>query len=149
MSWDNYFMGLCDAVAKNSKCLLRQVGAVIVTPDRAIVATGYNGPPRGLAHCEEVGCLRDRLGVPSGERMELCRALHAEQNAIVQAALHGINTDGSTLYCTTRPCVTCAKMLINSGVRRVVFVGDYPDELASDMLKQAGVAVGQLGGAAE
>jgi dCMP deaminase len=97
-----------------------------------------------LPHCDEVGCIRDRLGVPSGERTELCRALHAEQNAIVQAALHGVNTDGATLYCTTRPCVTCAKMLINSGVLRIVFVGDYPDEMAADMLREAGVSLERL-----
>lgn len=129
-------MEITRAVAKRSTCLRRQVGAILVR-DKQLLTTGYNGAPSGLKHCLETGCLRDQLGVPSGERVELCRGLHAEQNAIVQAALHGASTKGATLYCTTQPCVTCAKMLINSGITRIVFMGEYPDKLAADMLKEA------------
>lgn len=120
--WDDYFMEIAYVVAKRSTCLRRQIGALLVK-DRHILATGYNGAPRGLAHCGEVGCLREQLGVPSGERHELCRGLHAEQNTIIQAAVQGICVAGSTLYCTASPCSLCAKMLINAGVERVVFDG--------------------------
>jgi len=137
-SWDEYFFELARVVATRSTCLRRQVGAVIVR-GRRILATGYNGAPSGLPHCEEVGCLRDRLGIPSGERQELCRGLHAEQNAIIQGALYGVSLQGSVVYCTTQPCVTCAKMLINAGVERVVYQGDYPDELSRELFDQAGV----------
>jgi dCMP deaminase len=125
-------------VASRSTCLRRHVGAVLVR-DKRILATGYNGAPSGLPHCEEVGCLRDQMHIPPGERVELCRGLHAEQNAIIQGALHGVSLQGSVLYCTTQPCVTCAKMLINAGVGRVVYQGDYPDRLALELLMQAGV----------
>jgi dCMP deaminase len=131
-------MELARVIARRSTCLRRQVGALLVR-DKRILTTGYNGAPTGLPHCEEVGCLREQLGVPSGQRPELCRALHAEQNAIIQAALHGVNTRGSVLYCTNQPCAICAKMLINAGVVRVVYEGDYPDELAREMLAQAGI----------
>ena len=137
-TWDEYFMGIASEVAGRSTCLRRQVGSVIVK-DKRILTTGYNGAPRGLAHCLEVGCLRDELGVPSGERQELCRGLHAEQNAIIQAALHGVSIEGGQLYCTTQPCVLCAKMIINAGIGRVVFAGDYPDGLGRSLLKEAGV----------
>lgn len=142
-NWDEYFMEITSVVAKRSTCLRRQVGAILVK-EKHILATGYNGAPKGLPHCVETGCLRQQLGVPSGERHELCRALHAEQNAIVQAANLGIAIRGSTLYCTTAPCSLCAKMLINAGVTRVVFDGDYPDQRAMDFFAAAGVEVTRL-----
>ncbi len=141
--WDQYFMEITCVVAKRSTCLRRQVGAILVK-DKHILTTGYNGAPKGLAHCAETGCLRQDLGIPSGERHELCRALHAEQNAIIQAANLGIPIEGSTLYCTTAPCSLCAKMLINAGVKRVVFAGNYPDERAMDFFHEAGVTVEQM-----
>jgi dCMP deaminase len=116
------------------------VGALLVK-ERRILATGYNGPPAGLAHCDETGCIRQQRNVPSGERHELCRGLHAEQNAIIQAALYGTSIGESTLYCTVTPCVVCAKMIINAGIREVVHGGGYPDELALQMLGEAGVKV--------
>lgn len=137
-SWDDYFMQIADLVAQRSTCLRRQVGAVVVK-DRRILATGYNGAPAGIRHCSEVGCLREEYGIPSGERHELCRAIHAEQNAIIQAALHGIRLKGATLYCTHQPCLLCAKMLINAGIRRIVYRGDYPDPLAVEFLREAKV----------
>ena len=141
--WDQYFMEITSVVAKRSTCLRRQVGAILVK-DKHILATGYNGAPKRLAHCAETGCVRQQLGVPSGERHELCRALHAEQNAIIQAANQGVAIEGSTLYCTTAPCSLCAKMLINAGVTRVVFAGAYPDKMAVEFFEQAGVEVEQL-----
>jgi len=131
-------MDIARQVATRSTCLRRHVGAVIVR-DKYILSTGYNGAPSGLAHCEVVGCLREKMGIPSGERQEICRGLHAEQNAIIQAALHGVSTQGSTIYVTHQPCITCAKMLINAGVRRVVCANTYPDKLARDILAEAGV----------
>jgi dCMP deaminase len=139
-SWDNYFMKITHEVARRSTCLRRKVGAILVK-DKHILTTGYNGAPSGLPHCEEVGCLRQQLNTPSGERAELCRALHAEQNAIIQAAVHGVQVPGATLYCTTQPCVLCAKMLINAGVVRVVYEGDYPDDLARKLIEEAGLEV--------
>lgn len=137
-SWERYFMDIAKLVSSRSTCLRRQVGAVLVR-DKHIIATGYNGAPRGVRHCLEVGCLREKLGIPSGERHEMCRGTHAEQNAIIQAALHGVSTDGSTLYCTHQPCILCAKMLINAGVKRVVFQGEYPDGLALELMNEAGI----------
>jgi dCMP deaminase len=138
-SWDEYFMQICRVVATRSTCLRRQVGAILVS-ERRILATGYNGAPKGLKHCAELGgCYREQLGVPSGERQELCRALHAEQNAIIQAAVHGVKLENVTAYCTTMPCVTCAKMLINANVKRIVYEADYPDELSRQMLTEAEV----------
>ena len=139
-SWDEYFMKITRTVTERSTCLRRQVGAVLVR-DKRILATGYNGAPRGLKHCSEVGCLREREGVPSGERHELCRGLHAEQNALLQAASHGIRIEGGTLYSTTYPCSLCAKMLINGGIVRVVTSEDYPDPMAKEMLQAANVKV--------
>ncbi len=135
-SWDRYFMEIAELVSSRSTCLRRQVGAVLVR-DKHIIATGYNGAPRGISHCMEVGCLREKLGIPSGQRHEMCRGTHAEQNAIIQAALHGVSTDGATLYCTHQPCILCAKMLINAGVEKVVFQGEYPDGLALDLMNEA------------
>lgn len=138
--WDQYFMEIAEVVAKRSTCLRRQIGAVIVK-DRRILSTGYNGSPSGLPHCLELGCLRDEQGIESGTRHEICRALHSEQNAIVQAALYGVATTGSTLYCTHQPCSLCAKMLINAGIGRVVFEGDYPDKFSLEMLEQAKIEI--------
>jgi len=142
-SWDEYFMKIAHDISERSTCTRRHVGAILVK-DKRILATGYNGAPKRLAHCAETGCLRQQLGIPSGERHELCRALHAEQNAIIQAANQGVAIEGSTLYCTTAPCSLCAKMLINAGVTRVVFAGAYPDQMAIDFFQQAGVEVEQL-----
>jgi dCMP deaminase len=139
-SWDEYFKQLTEVVATRSTCLRRSVGALIVR-DKRILATGYNGAPSGLPHCLEVGCLRDQLGVPSGERQELCRGLHAEQNAIIQASLHGVSIKGGTIYVTLAPCVTCAKMIINAGIERVVYRDSYADQLAMQMMGEAGVTL--------
>lgn len=142
-SWDQYFMDITRLVATRSTCLRRQVGAILVK-ERNILATGYNGVPSGISHCDVAGCLRERLNVPSGERHELCRGLHAEQNAIIQAARHGINIDGSTLYCTTMPCIICTKMLINAGISTVVYAEGYADDLAREMLAETGIRVCQF-----
>jgi len=139
-SWDEYFMDIVELIKMRSTCLRRQVGALIVK-DKRILATGYNGVPAGCKHCEEIGCMREKLNVPSGQRHELCRAIHAEQNAIVQAAYSGTSVKDGTLYVTTQPCVLCAKMIINAGIKEVVFKGDYPDELSMKLLKEAGVKV--------
>ncbi len=139
-SWNKYFMDIVELVKTRSTCLRRQVGAVIVK-DRRILATGYNGAPVGIKHCSEVGCLRQDRGIPSGERHELCRAMHAEQNAIVQAAMSGTSILGATMYVSSQPCSLCAKMIINSGIKKIMFKGDYPDKLAMDMLKESGVRV--------
>ena len=139
-TWDEYFLQLARQAATRSTCLRRQVGAVLVR-DKRVLATGYNGAPRGVAHCLDVGCLREQLGIPSGERHELCRAIHAEQNAIIQAAVHGVAIEGATLYCTLQPCMLCAKMIINSGVREIHYVEGYPDELSQSMFAEAGVVV--------
>jgi dCMP deaminase len=133
-------MKITRTVSERSTCLRRHVGAVLVR-DKRILATGYNGAPRGLKQCEEVGCLREKRGVASGERHELCRGLHAEQNALLQAASHGIRIEGGTLYSTTYPCSLCAKMLINGGITRIVAAEDYPDDMAKQMLAEAGVQV--------
>ena len=143
-SWDEYFMEMAELARKRSSCIRRGVGAVIVKDNR-VLATGYNGAPAGIAHCSETGCLREQLGVPSGQRHELCRGLHAEQNAIIQAAKTGINIDGATLYCTTRPCVICTKMIINAGIKRVVIKESYPDELASRLAEEAGLKIELFG----
>ena len=135
---DEYFMEIATVVAKRSTCLRNQVGALFARNKR-ILTTGYNGAPSGLDHCDLVGCARD--GVASGTRHELCRAVHAEQNAIIQAALHGISIEGATLYCTHQPCVLCAKMMINARVRKVVYQRSYPDQTALDFLQQAGIEV--------
>lgn len=137
-SWDDYFMEIAFLVATRSTCLRRQVGAIIVK-DKHIIATGYNGAPSGLLHCSETGCLREKLGIAPGQRHELCRGLHAEQNAIIQSAVHGVSIAGGTLYATTQPCVLCSKMLINAGIKRIVFSGSYPDELSLDLLREAQV----------
>ncbi len=137
-SWSEYFMTITKMVAKRSTCMRRHVGAVLVK-DKRILSTGYNGAPAGIRHCEEAGCIREVLKIPSGERHELCRGLHAEQNAIIQAAYHGVSVDGSTLYCTNRPCIICSKMLINAGIKEIVYGEGYDDPLADDMLTEAGI----------
>lgn len=134
-------MSIAHLVATRSTCLRRQVGAVVVK-NKQVLATGYNGAPTGITHCDEVGCLREQLGVPSGERHELCRALHAEQNAFLQAARHGVGLEDAVLYITTQPCSICAKMIINVGIKKIVIQGDYPDEFALKFLEEAGVKVG-------
>ena len=143
-SWDEYFIAIVTQVATRSTCRRRQIGAVIVK-DKRLLATGYNGAPTGLAHCLEVGCLRDECAVESGERHELCRGLHAEQNAIIQAALHGVSINGAVIYTTHQPCTLCAKMIINSGVRQIFYLNPYPDELAVKLLEEAQVKQVQLG----
>jgi len=140
LSWDEYFMSITRLVAQRATCLRRKVGAILVR-DKRIISTGYNGAPSRISHCLEVGCLREARGVPSGERHELCRGLHAEQNAIIQAALHGVSTQGSTIYVTHQPCLTCAKMIINAGIERVVYAGNYPDENSRKFLEEAGLTL--------
>jgi len=139
-SLDEYFMEIAKVVAKRSTCLRRKVGALVVK-DKRILTTGYNGAPSGLPHCLDIGCLREQLKIPSGERQELCRGVHAEQNAIVQAALHGICIAGGTLYTTHQPCITCAKMIINAGIKRVVYGTKYSDNKGLELLREAGVEV--------
>ncbi len=131
-------MDLANQVASRTTCLRRGVGAVIVK-DRRILATGYNGVPSGLRHCAETGCLRQQLGVPSGQRHEICRGLHAEQNAIIQAARFGTDIDGASIYVNTQPCVVCAKMIINAGIREIIYQNPYPDELAQELLVESGI----------
>ena len=142
-SWDEYFMKIAHVVATRSTCLRRQVGAVLVR-DKRMLTTGYNGAPSGMKHCEDVGCLRDKLKIPPGERHELCRGLHAEMNALLQAAIHGVRVEGASLYCTSSPCALCAKMLINVGVRKIYTDSDYPDELAAEFLRDARVVLVRL-----
>ena len=137
-SWDEYFLEIIKLIKQRSTCIRRQVGAIIVK-DKRILATGYNGAPTSCRHCLDIGCLRDELGIPSGERHELCRAVHAEQNAIAQAAQYGISVAGSTLYVTDQPCVMCAKIIINAGIKRIIYSGDYPDELSLELLNEAGI----------
>jgi dCMP deaminase len=138
-TWDEYFVAITKQVATRSTCLRRKVGAIIVK-DKRILTTGYNGAPKGVRNCLERGtCLREELGVPSGERQEICRGLHAEQNAILQAAYHGVSIKGSVMYCTTQPCITCAKMIINAGIIKIYYLEDYPDPLSMQMLDEAGV----------
>jgi dCMP deaminase len=142
-TWDEYFLEVAHLVAKRVTCLRRSVGAVLVK-DKKILATGYNGAPSGLRHCFDTGCIREKLKIPSGERHELCRGLHAEQNVILQAALYGISTKDSTLYITNQPCVICAKMLINAGIKEVVISDGYPDKMAMEFLKEAKIKVRKI-----
>ncbi|MFH1013817.1 MAG: dCMP deaminase family protein [Thermoplasmatota archaeon] len=135
-SYDEYFMKMAFLTASRSTCLRRKVGAVLVK-EKHVLSTGYNGPPKGLRHCDETGCMREQLSIPSGERHEICRGLHAEQNAIIQAALFGISIKDSVLYVTNTPCVVCAKMLINAGVKEIIYEGEYPDNLAMEMLSES------------
>ncbi len=141
--WDTYFMNFARLAEQRSTCLRRRVGAVIVK-ERMVLATGYNGAPKGLAHCSAVGCLREQRNIPSGERAELCRGLHAEQNAIIQASYHGVAIRDAAMYCTISPCVICVKMIINAGIKRVFFCGLYDDRLAQEMAAEAGLELIRL-----
>ncbi len=139
-TWDEYFLEIADLISRRSTCLRRRVGAVLVK-DRRILATGYNGVPSKIRHCSETGCIREKLNVPSGQRHELCRGLHAEQNAFLQAALHGTSVKDACLYSTTQPCIICAKMIINAGIREIVIHGDYPDKMSKGLLREARIKV--------
>ncbi len=141
--WDTYFMEIAMLVSRRSTCLRRQVGAVVVK-ERNILSTGYNGAPAGITHCEVTGCLREKLNVPSGERHELCRGLHAEQNAIIQAAYHGTSIKDSTLYCTNLPCSICSKMIINAGIKKIVYKDGYMDKLAEEMITESGIEIERI-----
>lgn len=143
VAWSDYFMNIAHLVAERSTCLRRQVGCVAVKEKR-ILATGYNGAPSGVAHCLDVGCLREKRGIPSGQRHELCRGLHSEQNVIVQAATHGISLAGAEVYCTHQPCLICSKMLINCGITKIWYAQEYPDDLAAAILAEAGICIEQL-----
>lgn len=143
--WNSYFMEIARIVAKRSTCIRRNVGALIVK-NRQILSTGYNGAPSGLAHCLDRGCLRQTLNIGPGERHELCRGLHAEQNAIIQAAFHGISIEGADLYCTHLPCSICMKMIINAGIRRVFYLEGYPDNLSLELLEESGIIIEKLDG---
>ncbi len=142
ISWDEYFMQIAQLVAKRSTCLRRKVGAVVVKNKR-ILATGYNGAPTGLPHCQT--CLREELKVPSGQRHELCRGVHAEQNAVIQAALHGVSIKNSIIYTTLFPCSICTKILINAGIEKIVYLEGYPDKLAKEILNQTNIKVVKFG----
>lgn len=142
-SWERYFMDIAELVAKRSTCRRRAVGAVIVKNKR-ILTTGYNGAPSNIRHCIEAGCLREEMNVASGERHELCRGIHAEQNAIIQAAFHGVSINDAALYCTNLPCSICAKMIINAGIKTIYYLSGYADALSEEMLAEAGVAVVKL-----
>jgi len=142
-SWKAYFMDIAFLVARRSTCRRRQVGAIAVA-DKRILATGYNGAPSGLPHCINIGCLREDLGIASGERHELCRGLHAEQNVIIQAAYHGVSIKGATLYCTNLPCSICSKMLINAGITDIIYEEGYADPMTEEMLQAAGVKLIQV-----
>jgi dCMP deaminase len=139
-SLDEYFMEMAKLISKRSTCLRRKVGALLVK-DKRVLATGYNGAPKGLPHCSEVGCMREKLNIPAGERQELCRGLHAEQNCIIQAAVFGVSTKGATLYTTHFPCSICAKMIINAEISEIVYEEDYEDELAKKLLKEANIKI--------
>ena len=144
-AWNDYFMEIAALVAKRSTCLRRAVGAIIVK-DKRILATGYNGAPSGIAHCAEVGCLRETMQIASGERHELCRGIHAEQNAIIQAAYHGVPIQGASLYCTNLPCSICTKMLINAGIKKIYYRSGYADQLSRDLLEEAEIEVVRING---
>ena len=144
-NYDEYFMSMAYLAASRSTCLRRRVGAVLVK-NKHVLATGYNGPPKGMKHCDETGCLRKDLAIPSGERHEICRGLHAEQNAIIQASVFGISIDESIIYVTDTPCVVCAKMLINAGVKEIIYAGDYPDDLAREMIKESRMKIRKFDG---
>ncbi|MDD4923796.1 MAG: cytidine/deoxycytidylate deaminase family protein [Dehalococcoidales bacterium] len=137
---DEYFLKIAAVVAERSTCLRHHVGAVAVK-NKHILSTGYNGAAAGCKDCLELGCLRNEMNIPSGERHEICRAIHAEQNAIIQAALHGVSIEGCTIYCTHTPCILCAKMLANAKIKRFVSFGKYNDSSFIDLFKEAGIDV--------
>jgi len=142
-NWEEYFMEIARLVSTRSTCTRRRVGSVLVK-DKRVLATGYNGAPTGLVHCEEIGCLREKKSIPSGQRHELCRGLHAEQNAIIQAAYHGISIQGSMLFCTTLPCSICLKMLLNAGINKIVYGEGYPDELTKSFLEESAIIISKF-----
>ncbi len=144
-SWDTYFMDITFLVAKRSTCMRRAVGAIVVK-DKRILSTGYNGAPTGIKHCSEAGCLRAEMKVPSGEKHELCRGIHAEQNAIIQAAFHGVGIKGATLFCTNLPCSICAKMIINAGLKKICYHSGYADAISKEMLDEAGIEIEKFSG---
>ena len=137
---DEYFLKIASVVAERSTCRRHHVGAVAVR-DKHILTTGYNGAAAGLKDCLELGCLRDELNIPSGERHEICRGIHAEQNVVIQAALHGVSLEGSTIYCTHTPCVLCAKILVNARIKRFVSFGQYNDDTFTSLFQEAGIGV--------
>ena len=137
---DEYFLKIASVVAERSTCRRHHIGAVAVR-DKHILATGYNGAPSGFKDCLELGCLRDELNIPSGERQEICRGIHAEQNVIIQATLHGVSLEGSTIYATHTPCILCAKMLVNAKIKRFISFGKYSDNSFIDLFKEAGIEV--------
>lgn len=144
INWDNYFIKMAELAKERSTCISRQVGAVIVK-DRHVIATGYNGATKGSKHCDEKGgCIRKKMGIPSGERMDICSAVHAEQNAIIQAAYTGVSTKDATMYVTVSPCFTCAKMIVNAGIVKVVTAGDYPDDRTKELFKEVGVTIEKI-----
>ena len=143
LPWPQYFMDITRLVAERSTCLRRKVGAIAIKNKR-ILATGYNGAPRNMRDCTEIGCLREELNIPSGQRHELCRGLHAEQNVIVQAAVHGVSIEGADIYCTHQPCLICAKLLVNCGVAAVYYESPYPDPMSEAMFEEAGITLMQL-----
>ena len=142
-SWDKYFMDMAKLAATRSTCLSRQVGAVIVK-DKCVISTGYNGASKGSKHCTEIGCIRKKLNIPSGQQLDLCRAVHAEQNALVQAARSGTSTKDAVIYITVTPCFQCAKMLVNAGIKEVVVEGVYPDERTQELFKEVGVNIRKI-----
>jgi len=142
-SWDEYFMGVALLISERATCLRRRVGAVLVK-DKRILATGYNGAPSGIEHCSVTGCLRQKMNIPSGQRHEICRGLHAEQNVLLQAAKFGLSSQGSTIYITNAPCSICAKMIVNAGIKEVVFKEAYPDDMAMGFLEQAEIPVRKI-----
>jgi dCMP deaminase len=142
-SWETYFMNITNLVAERSTCLRRAVGAVLVK-DKRLLSTGYNGAPSNLKHCSEVGCLREQMGIESGKMHELCRGIHAEQNAIIQAAYHGVSVKGAVIYCTNQPCSICARMIINAGIVKIYYQSGYADFLAKELLAEANIELKQI-----
>ncbi len=135
-NWDDYFMEMAELAATRASCLRRKVGAVLVK-NKKVLATGYNGAPKDIVHCEVTGCLREEMGVPSGQRHEICRGVHAEQNLVAQAAFHGVKTEGAAVYCTHQPCIICTKILINAGVEKIYFKNAYADKFAEELLEES------------
>lgn len=144
INWDQYFIKMAELAKERSSCLSRQVGAVIVK-DKHVIATGYNGATKGSKHCDEKGgCIRKQMSIPSGERLDICSAVHAEQNAIIQAAYTGVSTKDATMYVTVSPCFTCAKMIVNAGITKVITAGDYPDDRTKELFKEVGVTIEKI-----
>lgn len=143
ISFDEYFMEIANLASKRSSCLSRQVGAILVK-NNAIISTGYNGAPTKSKHCEEIGCIRKKMQIPSGERLDICRAVHAEQNALLQAAKNGVATDGAKIYITVTPCFQCAKMIVNAGIKEVIVGGNYPDERSMELFEEVGVKIRKI-----